>query len=373
MAIGFLSLGIYLVRRDFKRRLRVFEHGLIDQRIVGYRVFRWDEVGQVRSQVIAPHGILQLSLKRQDGKKLGLADSPYLSQFQSPSLSGVRRLSLADLLAIIQQASYSHRLARFIRQYDAGQPVIFDKFQISSSGFHANGHVLRWTQVGDIDADTGASLLLVKTTQQRPWRTFSLVNQPDGDLLPELIAHGQGRNFSAFEGRTSPQMTAVIQTRRSRRRLLQWVILPLATLGIGLGINQARYMFGPGIHLDRGRAYFDNDNYAAALTEFDAVLAKAPGDPDILTWRGQAYRELGRFDAALTDYDAVLKTSPGDRLVLVLRGRVYYRQGDYQRALDQYNTVIGQYPSYYYAYCNRGFTYKKIGLKVQAIADFTIC
>jgi tetratricopeptide (TPR) repeat protein len=59
--------------------------------------------------------------------------------------------------------------------------------------------------------------------------------------------------------------------------------------------------------------------------------------------------------------------------VLVLRGRVFYRQGNYQRALEDYNGVIARNPSYYYAYCNRGYTYKKLGLNDKALSDFSTC
>jgi tetratricopeptide (TPR) repeat protein len=374
LAIGCFSLGFLLILRDAKRRLQVFELGLIDQRLTGHEVFRWDEIGQIRSELFSGYGMGRINLRRRDGKKLMLAGAPHLSRFQSLSLGSIQRLSLLDLLAIIEQASYPHRLATLERQYDAGQPVVFDKFKISSSGIHAKGTVLPWSQIDDIDTDAEANMMLVKRAgQQRPWKTFSLVNQPDGDVLPELISRSQGSDLSAFQGGTSQQMTKALNTRRWRRRLIQWVLIPLTVIGINLGIAQARYLLGPGVHMDRGQASFNNHNYAAALAEFDAALAKAPNNSDILTWRGQTYRELERFDAALADYDTVLKTSPDDRFVLVLRGRVYYRQGDYQRALDQYNAVVEQQPSYYYVYCNRGFTYKKMGLKAQAIADFTIC
>lgn len=101
-------------------------------------------------------------------------------------------------------------------------------------------------------------LLVKKAGQQRPWKTFSLVNQPDGDLLPELIARSQGSDFSAFQGGTSPQMTAALNTRRWHHRLIHWVLIPLTIIGINLGIAQARYLLGTGVHMDRGRASFNN-------------------------------------------------------------------------------------------------------------------
>lgn len=374
LTIGCFGLGLFGILRDAQRRLRVFGLGMIDQRITGYEVFRWDEIEQVRSSVFTQHGMLRVILRRRDGKKLVLAGAPYFSRFQSQSSGSIQQLSLADILGIIEQASGPHRFAALARQYDSGQPISFDKFQISRAGIHTRGALLPWSQVEDIDTDAEASVLLIKKVgQRRPWRMLSLVNQPDWDILPGLIARSQGRNFSAFQIGTSPQMKSALNKKRWRDRLIWWVLIPLAGFGLSLGIGQARYLLGPGVHMDRGRAYFDNSNYATALTEFDAALAKAPGDSDTLTWRGQTYRELGRFDAALADYDTVLQKKPGDPYVLVLRGRVYYRQGDYQRALEQYNAVMEQHPSYYYTYCNRGFTYKKMGLKTQAIADFTTC
>lgn len=142
LVIGCFSLGFLLILRDAKRRLRVFELGLIDQRLTGHELFRWDEIGQIRSELFSGYGMIRFNLKRRDGKKLMLAGAPYLSRFQSLSLGSIQRLSLLDLLSIIEQASYPHRLATLARQYDAGQPIAFSNFQISSSGIHAKGAVL---------------------------------------------------------------------------------------------------------------------------------------------------------------------------------------------------------------------------------------
>ena len=58
-------------------------------------------------------------------------------------------------------------------------------------------------------------------------------------------------------------------------------------------------------------------DYATALTEFDEVLDKIPGDPITLTSKGHAYKTLGNYDASVDAYKAALKGQPG-------HGEAYY-------------------------------------------------
>ena len=58
-------------------------------------------------------------------------------------------------------------------------------------------------------------------------------------------------------------------------------------------------------------------DYATALTEFDEVLEKLPGDPITLTSKGHAYKTLGNYDASVDAYKAALKGQPD-------HGEAYY-------------------------------------------------
>ena len=68
---------------------------------------------------------------------------------------------------------------------------------------------------------------------------------------------------------------------------------------------------GPWLDLwiNRGNAHFRNEEYDAALRDFDTVLDQNPGDystAHVRKLRGQAYAELGELDNAISDYDKYL-------------------------------------------------------------------
>jgi tetratricopeptide (TPR) repeat protein len=94
--------------------------------------------------------------------------------------------------------------------------------------------------------------------------------------------------------------------RRARRYRLLWLIcLCLAPRPALADAAQAR------VHFDRGRTYFEVNEYRRAIAEFKAAhLEKA--DPAFLYNIAECYRRLGEGSEALQFYRRFLDTAPAD-------------------------------------------------------------
>lgn len=61
---------------------------------------------------------------------------------------------------------------------------------------------------------------------------------------------------------------------------------------------------------DRAEVYFNNGYWERALGDYEAILAREPGNAEILHYRGDAKTFLGRYDDGMRDYDQALKLDP---------------------------------------------------------------
>ena len=78
----------------------------------------------------------------------------------------------------------------------------------------------------------------------------------------------------------------------------------------------------PGLWENRGKAFFSNENYAAAISDFNHVIDHigAPFESAyLLKARGQAHAELGELEQSIADYDAYMEDHSRSREVLSLR------------------------------------------------------
>jgi Family of unknown function (DUF6585) len=267
LALLFLGLGIYTLLYKRARRLQIFEDALVDLYLTKSYRYPWDTIAQISSQLVETHGVttLQISIWFEDGKKLRLGGWPNRAQLDARAAGPTAQLSLFQLLLAIQEASYPHRLAAASARFDAGKHIAFGKFQLSHEGVHVKGTTLPWWQVADIDERDGI-LAVVASGQRQLWRTISLVNAPNVDILPELIARTQSSRFSAYQEVSPPHIAEALRVHVWRQRLLRWVLPLLLIIGIQIGGSYGQYLLGPRVHVDRGEAYFKAQDYAAALS-----------------------------------------------------------------------------------------------------------
>jgi hypothetical protein len=169
LALLFLGVAMYKLLRTRHRRLQIFEQGLLDRRLTNSRLYRWDAIAQISSQLLTTHGVttLQIDIRLQDGKRLKLGGWPNLSRYAARAASPTPQLSLFQLLLAIKEASYPHRLAAASARLDTGERIAFGKLQLSQGGLQVKAATLPWWQVGDIDEREG---ILVIVQIARPER-----------------------------------------------------------------------------------------------------------------------------------------------------------------------------------------------------------
>ena len=104
--------------------------------------------------------------------------------------------------------------------------------------------------------------------------------------------------------------------RRARHRLL-WVFCLCLVPRLALAdVAQAR------AHFERGRTFFEVDEYRQAIAEFKAAHIEKP-DPAFLYNIAECYRRLGELSEALQFYRRFLATAPaGDKTRPIVEQRV---------------------------------------------------
>jgi tetratricopeptide (TPR) repeat protein len=71
-----------------------------------------------------------------------------------------------------------------------------------------------------------------------------------------------------------------------------------------------------------GNAYFDSDQYAAAIDAYTRSLQIEPGNADVLTDAGTMYRKLGQPQRAVESFDKAIAANPRHENALYNKGVV---------------------------------------------------
>ena len=74
--------------------------------------------------------------------------------------------------------------------------------------------------------------------------------------------------------------------------------------------------------------YFEQGDYAKAITAYDEHLEYNPEDVRSFYNRGRAYEELGEFDKSLASYEEALKVEPTNVNVLMSIGKYHFRNNN---------------------------------------------
>jgi tetratricopeptide (TPR) repeat protein len=95
-----------------------------------------------------------------------------------------------------------------------------------------------------------------------------------------------------------------------------------------------------GFRIDRSITLALAENYEAAITELNAVLAKDAGHVEALTFRASAYRTLNRTLEAEADIAQALLIQPDKPEALLERGAIYAVAGNLDGARQDWEQVI---------------------------------
>ena len=106
-----------------------------------------------------------------------------------------------------------------------------------------------------------------------------------------------------------------------------------------------------------------------ALRAYDALLARSPGNVDVLLGRGIVYARLARWQEAERDLRAAADTSPGYADVWSALGNTYAWSDQPDNAADAYTHLIALQPDQPAHYVARGRALRLLGRNAEARAD----
>jgi tetratricopeptide (TPR) repeat protein len=107
-----------------------------------------------------------------------------------------------------------------------------------------------------------------------------------------------------------------------------------------------------------------------AVASYDAALSQRPGHPDALANRGFARLDLGQFAEALADFAEVNMLAPQHVAAQYGGGMAHQRLGQASVAIESYDRVLQLAPEHALAMANRGVALFSIGLMEEALAAF---
>jgi tetratricopeptide (TPR) repeat protein len=93
-------------------------------------------------------------------------------------------------------------------------------------------------------------------------------------------------------------------------------------------------------YVDRGTLRLLNDDIEAAVADYDAAIAAAPGYAAAYAWRGQAHDAKGDDGGAIEDFDHALALDPQMWQAYGARGLLLARTGAPDRALSDLGRAI---------------------------------
>ncbi len=131
----------------------------------------------------------------------------------------------------------------------------------------------------------------------------------------------------------------------------------------------AKYPEHAGLLGARGALNLELKRYSAALSDLEAAVQHAPGNPAALTNRAQAYRQFERVDEALADLDRAIAIDPDFVPARFNRGAILFTRGEYPRALADFDHCIAVEPHAAAPYFNRAVARDAMGDVERAIPD----
>jgi tetratricopeptide (TPR) repeat protein len=130
----------------------------------------------------------------------------------------------------------------------------------------------------------------------------------------------------------------------------------LADIGVRLGmLDDAEFLlesagtFAPnhaGVQMDYINVLRKKQKYAVALERAEQLLAKEPENVQFKSLVAIESMQTGDFEAALSGFDGVLQKVPGDPITLTSRGHALKTIGRTDEAVDSYRQAILSFPSH---------------------------
>lgn len=121
----------------------------------------------------------------------------------------------------------------------------------------------------------------------------------------------------------------------------------------------------------RGFAYTQAGNRAAAITDLNTALALAPNNAGALLNRARLSLADGEIEAAFNDLNRAIENGGVSAEAYFTRGLAFEISGDSASAINDYSTAIEHDPTLVSAYFQRGLLYAAQADHALALDDFT--
>ena len=118
-----------------------------------------------------------------------------------------------------------------------------------------------------------------------------------------------------------------------------------------------------------GLAHIERQEWAAAVTDFDAILRLRPQNAGAWHNRARAKFGAGDVDGAIADVTRAIRLMPKNDQSYIIRARFYRLKLMWELALADSNTAVSLQPDAE-AYYQRGLTYEGKGDAAAAAADY---
>ena len=147
----------------------------------------------------------------------------------------------------------------------------------------------------------------------------------------------------------------------------------LADIGIRFGVLadaefllESAHQFEPDnvrVHMDYVQALRKRQKFGPALEQARQLLKTSPGNPQFQSIYAIECMQTGDYDQALSLFDQVLERIPGDPITLTSKGHAYKTCGQYDEAVASYRGALASKPQHGEAW------YSLSNLKVYSFSD----
>lgn len=236
--------------------------------------------------------------------------------------------------------------------------------------------------------------------------TVTAETDDEGTWLKGGLGRGQWRIVTSAEGFQDDNF--VMQVQQFDRNTVETVMIPGTSGGTGEGPTLSSLFEGElGDRIEAANVVFDSGDYAAALAEYEAIIAeetaKEEPNPEIHLLHlnaGNAASEMGDNEAAIAHYQALLEGSPDnpdarmglanvymqerrledaiavleqmdmstvtDPIVFYNIGTLFFDQGESAEAQGYYEQAVALDPSFADAYMQLGLSLIQQGKMEEA-------
>lgn len=122
---------------------------------------------------------------------------------------------------------------------------------------------------------------------------------------------------------------------------------------------------------NRGNAYWKEENYLAALEDYNQALALNPYVYGTLSNRGAVYLRLGQPQLALADFNRAIELNPRMAKAFNNRGSLLLETGQIESAIQDFTRSLELQPHQISALVNRANGYKQLGYDTKAQEDLS--